>query len=891
MKAQIRCILSAALVLTVGAVVAAPAGTAFTYQGRLDDRGNAASGLYDFSFSLFPVATGGTAAGSPVTVPAVPVASGYFAATLDFGNAFDGHAYWLDISVKTNGGTTFTPLSPRQPLTPSPYSLYAPNAGIAASATTASTATTATTASTVANGAVTGTGIAAGQVVKSLNGLHDAVALAAGPNVSLTTSGNTLTLSAASGGATLSSPFTLLSLAHTGDENGAAYGVAVAGRLAYVANGSDGLEIYDISSPGQPVNVGSFPQQNGGYAKGVAVQGNVAFLAADGGLAILDVTTPAKPTLLAYKSIAGGNAENVAVSGHFAYVAADANGLWIYDVSDPKNPFNVGLIKNGASADGIAVTGNFAYLANDLDGLHIYNIVNPAQPISVAHIVTLANTWAVSVAVSGNYAYVANSDDGLRIYDVSNPTNPVPRGYVAQGNATAVAISGHHALLACGSDGLLVFDVSDPANPVSVATAPEASGLAYGVAASGTYAYVANNDDGLWTCFVGPLASVPATLSALSYLGDGSSLTNLSAGQLAGQLPPAMLNSLWQVGGNAGTPNQTVLGTTDHRHLQLIADGTAVLQLEPSGDVVVDPMGFNGFSGGSLAPGLTFGLGGTEGVASMQSAGANQFGLDFYTAGTSRMSIDKAGSVHVGASSPGAVLDVQADTRINDHDLSLRGDTNHGLGWYGDTKPFGTNQPDGPVVYGYRGGVLGTTENSPKASLTWNTDNNLVQVDSDLSVQGQLTVTGNLTAANITGQNTPGLNYDQGTWPTDTAVSDGSEQVLAVCSNARNAPGFFVIMGFAWVRMNVGFSPPEFWLKLYDTTGGGNTLLTNTEIDGNYSDLLGHVYDTTVALTWVVPITASDSSQSFTLAGQASGGDCDVFARNLSVMYFPRQNN
>ncbi|HKB71189.1 MAG TPA: hypothetical protein VKH46_10135 [Thermoanaerobaculia bacterium] len=49
-------------------------------------------------------------------------------------------------------------------------------------------------------------GIANGQVVRSLNGLHDAVALAAGTNVTITPSGNTLTIAASGGG---SSGFTL----------------------------------------------------------------------------------------------------------------------------------------------------------------------------------------------------------------------------------------------------------------------------------------------------------------------------------------------------------------------------------------------------------------------------------------------------------------------------------------------------------------------------------------------------------------------------------------------------------------------------------------------------------------------------------------------------------
>ncbi|HET7452991.1 MAG TPA: hypothetical protein VFL12_09640, partial [Thermoanaerobaculia bacterium] len=50
--------------------------------------------------------------------------------------------------------------------------------------------------------------IAGGQVVRSLNGLHDAVTLAAGANVTITPSGSTLTIASSGGGGGLALPFT-----------------------------------------------------------------------------------------------------------------------------------------------------------------------------------------------------------------------------------------------------------------------------------------------------------------------------------------------------------------------------------------------------------------------------------------------------------------------------------------------------------------------------------------------------------------------------------------------------------------------------------------------------------------------------------------------------------
>ena len=168
---------------------AAPLGTAFTYQGRLNDGGAPANGLYDLQFTLYDAPSGGLQIGPEQTTKPVVLSNGLFTVTLDFEfGAFPGDARWLAIAVKTNGPASYTALTPRQPLTPSPHALYAPTAG------TAARAATATMAQGVAANAVTAPGIASGQVVKSLNTLKDDVTLAVGANLTLTPSGQTLTL-------------------------------------------------------------------------------------------------------------------------------------------------------------------------------------------------------------------------------------------------------------------------------------------------------------------------------------------------------------------------------------------------------------------------------------------------------------------------------------------------------------------------------------------------------------------------------------------------------------------------------------------------------------------------------------------------------------------------
>lgn len=134
MKTQIIRLLTT-LVLCIALHQAIAQGTAFTYQGQLQNNGSPANGNYDLQFSLFNALTNGNQVGITVTNLAVGVTNGLFTTTMDFGpGIFTGNALWLQIGVETNGGGgNFTILGALQPLTPTPYAIYSANS---ASATT-----------------------------------------------------------------------------------------------------------------------------------------------------------------------------------------------------------------------------------------------------------------------------------------------------------------------------------------------------------------------------------------------------------------------------------------------------------------------------------------------------------------------------------------------------------------------------------------------------------------------------------------------------------------------------------------------------------------------------------------------------------------------------------
>jgi len=78
--------------------------------------------------------------------------------------------------------------------------------------------------------------------------------------------------------------------------------------------------------------------------------------------------------------------------------------------------------------------------------------------------------------------------------------------------------------------------------------------------------------------------------------------------------------------------------------------------------------------------------------------------------------------VGIGKTTPTETLDVLGNIRLNKKDIYLADgtDVNHGLGWYGTGKAFASETPGGPVLYGYTGGILGTTAGGQKVVMKWN---------------------------------------------------------------------------------------------------------------------------------------------------------------------------
>ena len=253
---------------------------------------------------------------------------------------------------------------------------------------------------------------------------------------------------------------------------GFANGVAVEGDYAYVAAGSRGLFVVDVSDLEAPFIAGSI--QTPGIANGVEIEGAYAYVAAATsdreGLLIVDVSEPSQPSLAAAVDI-DAFANDLAVAEGLAYVAA-ANRLVIVDVSDPAQPAVTSSISLPGNVRGVGVSGSLVVVAAGSAGVHVIDVSDPMSPFlaGTTHTRPGAESRAAGVAVRERLAYVADGADGslggLRIVDFREPTNPVVVGTSGDRfGLTGVALDRGFALAAdyFFVNAVPIFSVAGPA--------------------------------------------------------------------------------------------------------------------------------------------------------------------------------------------------------------------------------------------------------------------------------------------------------------------------------------------------------------------------------------------------------------------------------------------
>lgn len=299
--------------------------------------------------------------------------------------------------------------------------------------------------------------------------------------------------------------------------------IVVSGHYAYVTeeeiyqnesgDWNGGLQIFDISDPGNPTQIGSFAEIWG--ASRVSMLGNVAYVTyiADG-LVAIDVSNPSQPVQIGSYDMPYGNHKQVVIKEGQAFVSNGSAGIEVINISEPENMTHSGTYAPLGNVQTLQVADSTVYaLDNDklqiLDvsnpehpavlGTHLFagydftlwkdyalisgygemqvvNISQPSNPVMTGSYLSEVATYR-NVIATDNFAYLNDlqtdpndhtQNSTLKVLDLTNPTTPIEIGSLQAGWITDMKTDSQYVYLA-GTD-LRVIDISTPSSPVQVGT-------------------------------------------------------------------------------------------------------------------------------------------------------------------------------------------------------------------------------------------------------------------------------------------------------------------------------------------------------------------------------------------------------------------------------------
>ncbi len=280
---------------------------------------------------------------------------------------------------------------------------------------------------------------------------------------------------------------------------------AVSGTFVFATHRSvPEVKIIDFSDPNNPVQVESITVN----AKDIKIRDERAYLAAGSdGLVIFDITDPTQAFELARLQLGNGYgtlfyAQSIAVAGQFAFLFDQSNFLNVIDVSQASQPVVVWSdeLPNGPdSMDRMVASNGFLFGLGGSAGSDIcaIDVRTPTQPVVADCIYGGSSTQ--DLAVDGNLLFVASRyiDGEFRTYDVSDPGNlQLLRKVPVSGLPSGVAVRDSQAFVAESGFGIRVFDVEDASLPLAKLLTP-ASGFAVGAILAGDILVVPTTDVGI----------------------------------------------------------------------------------------------------------------------------------------------------------------------------------------------------------------------------------------------------------------------------------------------------------------------------------------------------------------------------------------------------------
>jgi hypothetical protein len=159
-------------------------------------------------------------------------------------------------------------------------------------------------------------------------------------------------------------------------------------------------------------------------ARHITLAGEIAYIAADRGLVVIDLADPLHPKLAAVRELRDARASTI----QFRYLwVSDAEGVKLFDVTDLRNPVarpegNLAI----RDARRLYIARTYLYIAAKSDGLIIVNVTRPLDPFiyreeTFGGTMTDVEDVVVASTNASLFAYVADGVNGFKVLQLTSP--------------------------------------------------------------------------------------------------------------------------------------------------------------------------------------------------------------------------------------------------------------------------------------------------------------------------------------------------------------------------------------------------------------------------------------------------------------------------------------
>jgi hypothetical protein len=269
--------------------------------------------------------------------------------------------------------------------------------------------------------------------------------------------------------------------------------VVVQDSLLFVACGSWGAQMYSVSDPANPRELGSMDAVIGD----LCVKDTFCYTVGGDSFRIYNVASPTQPAQL---SAIRDSGDVLVEANGYAYVGCGASGtaLNVYDVRDPRTPTLVNTI--GGVQLALFVRGNLLFRTSVQPSY--FSILDISNPSSIHEVGRINGYGGVALCADDKYAYLSCTYDhyGLFVIDISDSSNPQLRDSLRPEGDGAydsyVPRSDVYGYLAADYGGLVTVDMRN-VNSISELWSGYKAHQALDVCVDGNLAYVANQCAGL----------------------------------------------------------------------------------------------------------------------------------------------------------------------------------------------------------------------------------------------------------------------------------------------------------------------------------------------------------------------------------------------------------